>query len=180
MATNQSEVANLDRNLVESTMAEVRRDRPVDVARVRARLQDWKIRVGRLYDFVEGTLGNRFTYDRTEKHRIVEHQVQRAGLGEDQVPVLDILRIEHPSGSPRAKLVPRTLWVIGANGRIELRVLRADKKVKQYYLVDKSLPLSGSEKAEWYLIDPSNVLEPHKLTERLLREVMEHRANAGG
>src|ERR1700674_1669154 len=113
MATNQSEVANLDRNLVESTMAEVRRDRPVDVARVRARLQDWKIRVGRLYDFVEGTLGNRFTYDRTEKHRIVEHQVQRAGLGEDQVPVLDVLRIECAAGTPRAKLVPRTLWVIG-------------------------------------------------------------------
>ena len=179
MAIN-SEVADLDWNLVESTMAEVRRDRPVDVARVRARLQDWKIRVDRLYDFIEGTLGSRFTYDRTEKHRIVEHQVQRAGLGEDQVPVLDVLRIEHPSGVPRAKLVPRTLWVIGANGRIEFRVLGSDSKVTQYYLVDKSLPLSGAEKAGWYLIDPSNVLEPHKLTARLLREVMEHRANAGG
>jgi hypothetical protein len=178
MASIQSPSADKDRNLVRSTMTEARLDRPVDPARVLARLQDWKIRVDRLYDFVESTLGTRFTYDRTEKQRIVEDQVQRAGLGEDQVPVLDVLRIECAAGTPRAKLVPRTLWVIGANGRVELRVLRSPTKLKQYYLVDTSLPLSGSEKAAWHLIDPSNVLEERPLTEQLLREVIEHRADA--
>jgi hypothetical protein len=178
MAANQSEIANVDRYLVESTMAEVRRDRPVDAPRVLARLQDSKIRVERLYDFIESALGNGYLYDRTDKHRIDEDQVQRARLSEDQVPVLSILRIEHPSGTPRAKLVPRSLWIIGANGRVEFRVVGSAKKVKQYYVVDRSLPLSGSEKAAWYLIDPSNVLEEHPLTEQLLREVIEHRCDA--
>jgi hypothetical protein len=180
MGANAFPGANVERKLVDSTIAEVRRDRPVDAARVLARLQDWKIRVDRLYDFFESALGSPFTYDRTDKHRIAEDQVQRAGLVEERVPVVDVLRIEHPSGSPRAKLVPRALWVIGANGRIEFRVLGSDKKVRQYYLVDRSLPLSGSEKAAWYLIDPSNVLDPHPVTERLLREVMGHRADARG
>jgi hypothetical protein len=159
-------------------MADARLDRPVDAAHVRARLQDWKIRVDRLYDFIESVLGTRYNYDRTEKQHIAEEQVQRAGLREDQVPVLDVLCIEHPSGTPRAKLVPRGLWIIGANGRIEFRVLRSDNRLKLYYIVDTSLPLSGAEKAEWHLIDPSNVLEEHPLTEQLLREVIEHRADA--
>lgn len=178
MAPIASPSADKDRILVRSTMADARLDRPVDAARVLARLEDWKIRIDRLYDFVESTLGSRYSYDRTDKQHITEEQVQRAGLREDQVPVLDVLCIEHPSGIPRAKLVPRGLWIIGANGRIEFRVLGSDKRIKLYYIVDTSLPLSGAEKAEWHLIDPSNVLEEHKLTEQLLREVIEHRADA--
>jgi hypothetical protein len=104
--------------------------------------------------------------------------VQRAGLREDQVPVLDVLSIDHSSGTPRAKLVPRGLWIIGANGRLEFRVLGSDQRVKLYYIVDTSLPLSGAEKAEWQLIDRWNILEEHPLTEQLLREVVERRADA--
>jgi hypothetical protein len=180
MAPIASPSADKDRILVRSTMADARLDRPVDAARVLARLEDWKIRIDRLYDFVESVLGTRYTYDRTEKQHIAEEQVQRAGLREDQVPVLDVLCIEHPSGTPRAKLVPRGLWIIGANGRIEFRVLRSDKRLKLYYIVDTSLPLSGAEKAEWELDDPSGPLEHRPVTERLLREVLEPQADARG
>jgi hypothetical protein len=159
-------------------MADARLDRPVDAAHVLARLEDWKTRIDRLYDFVESALGSRYSYDRTEKQLITEEQVHRAGLREDQVPVLDVLSIEHPSGTPRAKLVPGGLWIIGANGRIEFRVLGSDQRVKLYYIVDTSLPLFGAEKAEWQLIDRSDVLEEHPLTEQLLREVVAHRADA--
>jgi hypothetical protein len=58
MGANAFPGVDVERNLVDSTIAEVRRDRPVDAARVLARLQDWKIRVDRLYDFFESALGS--------------------------------------------------------------------------------------------------------------------------
>jgi hypothetical protein len=172
MGPNSSERASNDTELVRSTMAEVRPDRAVDAEHVLARLQDWKERTNRLFNFIENTLGSQFTYDRTGKQRSAEELVQRAGLSEDQVPALDILRIERPPGTLRATIMPRGLWVIGANGRLDLRVLGPANKQIQYFLVDKSQPLSGTENAAWYIIDPSDRLEQRPLTEQVLHEVV--------
>jgi hypothetical protein len=172
MGPNSSERANNDTELVRSTMAEVRPDRAVDAKHVLARLQDWKERTDGLFNFIQNTLGSQFTYDRTAKQRSAEELVQRAGLSENQVPALDILRIERPPGTLRATIMPRGLWVIGANGRLDLRVLEPGNKQTQYFLVDKSQPLSGAENAAWHIIDPSDRLEQRPLTEQVLREIV--------
>ncbi|SRR5216684_317575 len=172
MGPNSSERASNDTELVRSTMAEVRPDRAVDARHVLARLQDWKERTDRLFDFIRNTLGSQFVYDRTGKQRSNEELVQRAGLSEGQVPALDILRIERPPGTVRATIMPRGLWVIGANGRLDLRVLGPGNKQTHYFLVDKSQPLSGPENAAWHIIDPSDRSEQRRLTEQALREVV--------
>jgi hypothetical protein len=159
-------------DLVGATMAEARSDRPADPAHVLARLMDWRERTHNFYDFAQATLGNDFTYDRTGKQRSAEELVQRAGISADQIPALDILRIERPAGTLRAILIPRGLWIIGANGRLDLRVLGPGARQTQYFLVDKSQPLSGAQNAAWYLIGPSDRLEPRPITEQLLREVI--------
>jgi|SRR5438034_3876139 len=164
--------SNDDAELVRSTMAEVRRDRAVDAQHVLTRLQDWKERTDRLFDFIQSTLGSQFTYNRTGKQRSAEELVQRAGLSQEEVPALDILRIERPPGTVRATIVPRGLWIIGANGRLDLRVLRPGNKQIHYFLVDKSQPLSGVENASWHIVDPSDRLEQRPLTEQILSEIV--------
>jgi len=159
-------------DLVGATMAEARSDRPADPAHVLARLTDWRERTHEFYDFVQAALGGDFTYDRAGKQRSAEELVQRAGISADRLPVLDILRIERPAGTLRAIVIPRGLLIIGANGRLELRVLGPDMRQTQYFLVDKSQPLSGAQNAAWYLIGSSDPLEPRPITEKLLREVI--------
>ena len=100
------------------------------------------------------------------------NEFHRAGIAADKIPPLDILRIERPAGTPRAVVIPRGLLIIGANGRLELRVRGPDARPTQYFIVDKSQPLSGAKNAAWYLIDPSDPLEPRPVTNQLLREVI--------
>lgn len=155
-------------DIVGATIDEVRSDRQVDRAHVLARLNDWQKRVQVLFVFIENSLGPEFTYDRTAKQHSREELVQRARLREDEVPALDILRIEKPPGSLRALIVPRGLWVIGANGRLDLRVLFP--KLEQYLIVDRSQPLAGN--ADWYLIPAADRITRHPLTKELIRDVI--------
>ena len=69
-------------------------------------------------------------------------------------------------------ITPRGLWIIGANGRLDLRVLGPQNKQTLDFLVDKSQPLSGVQKAAWYIVDPSDRLKQRPLTEQVLREVI--------
>jgi hypothetical protein len=164
---------NADGDLVRSTMAEVRSDQQIDRTHVLRRLQDWKERTHQLYDFVERTLGGEFTYNRAAKQRSAEEMVRRAGLAPDEVPQLDILRIERPAGTLRATIVPRGLWIIGANGRLDLRVLKRGSSQIQYFLVDKSLPLSGADKAAWHIVEAGDRLHHRPLTDKVLHEVID-------
>jgi hypothetical protein len=92
--------------------------------------------------------------------------VQRAQLSPNQVPPVDILRVEHPDGRLRAIIIPRGLWVIGANGRLDLLVFGPAQK--QLFLIDTSQPLSGPQNAAWHVIDPSDRLAQQPLTDQLL------------
>jgi hypothetical protein len=159
-------------DIVRATIDEVRSDRAVDAAQVRKRLNDWKDRVHRLFDFIERELGADFTFDRTGKHVSQEEMVQRAGLTELDVPPVDILRIERPAGSLRAIVMPRGLWVVGANGRLDLRVLRGELRQDQYFLIDKSRPLSGADNADWYVVPAGDRLAQSPLTAEFVREVI--------
>ena len=90
------------------------------------RLSDWRDRVHKLYDGIESELqGSGFRSDREGKHTSSEELPQRVGLTEIDLPKIDILRIVRPDGTEAAGLFPRGLWIIGANGRIDLRIIPA-------------------------------------------------------
>ncbi|MFL4999495.1 MAG: hypothetical protein ACJ8DY_03820, partial [Xanthobacteraceae bacterium] len=111
------------------------------------RLRDWRDRVHRLYGEIELTLhGTSFQLDREGKHTSAEELTQRIGVTSDEQPKLDILRIVRPGGTNAAIFFPRGLWVIGANGRIDLRIIPTVGQVETYVLVDESQPLSGPAK----------------------------------
>jgi hypothetical protein len=134
------------------------------------RLQDWRHRVHGLYDDVEVKLGPGYVYDRTGKNRSLESRVQRAGLTEDDVPPVDLLRIER-DGKVVAQFWPRMLWMIGGNGRLDLVVSARDHARRFYTLIDQSLPFAN--RSEWRLTRPSDSMASQPFRPERFHELLE-------
>jgi hypothetical protein len=116
--------------------------------RVLNRLQDWQRRVHELYGRVERALeGTSFRVDREGKHTSNEELPQRVGLTPGEQPKLDVLRVVRPDGTNAAIFFPRGLWIIGANGLIDLRIMPSIGGSEMYRLLDHSEPFSIP--AEW-------------------------------
>jgi hypothetical protein len=110
---------------------------------VLSRLTEWRERVHRLYDGIEQALqGHGFRFDREGKHITSDSLVQAAGVGEDEQPKIDILRIVRSDGTNAATFLPRGPWVIGANGRIDLRLSPGAGRNHAFILMDQSGPFS--------------------------------------
>lgn len=148
---------DLPPNVVSDTIAEQADPAGISAERVRARLADWQARVHALYADIERALGSDYTIDRTGKHRSNEELVQLAKIPEAEVPPVDILSIADHSGKVRAIILPRALWIIGANGALQLRLFRLDGRQAIYTLLDGSRPLIPP--ASWVIApysDPSD------------------------
>jgi hypothetical protein len=133
------------------------------------RLRDWQSRVHGLYDRIEQALGSDYSYDRTGKHRSMEERVQQSGLSSDDVPPIDILRIEQ-SGRLVAVIQPRSLWIIGANGRLDLVLTQKTGGRRLFMLYDLSSPME--DRTDWRIVRPSDrlhqpVFDPGRLHELL-------------
>lgn len=108
------------------------------------RLEDWRVRVHALYDGIEQDLkGSGFQFDREGKHTSSEALVQTVGVGPEEQPKIDILRIVRPDGTNAAIFYPRGPWVIGANGRIDLRLSPSVGGTHAFMIVDQSGPFSS-------------------------------------
>lgn len=132
-----------------STSEELANPGSVSRERVLQRLRDWRDRVHKLYDEIERVLqGTSFRLNREGKHISAEELPQRVGVPESEQPKIDILRVVRSDGTNAAVLYPRGLWIIGANGRIDLRITPSVGGSETYMLVDLSEPLAG--RAQWF------------------------------
>lgn len=131
-----------------STSEELANPSGVSREHVLQRLRDWRDRVHSLYDEIERMLqGTSFRANREGKHMSAEELPQKVGIAETEQPTIDILRIIRPDDKNVAILSPRGLWIIGANGRVDLRILPSVGGSETYMLVDVSTPLVG--RAQW-------------------------------
>jgi len=109
-----------------------------------SRLVWWRGRVHGLYDTIEQALqGYGFRFDRKDKHTSSEAPVQVTGVSEEEQPKVDILRILRPDGTEAAVFYPRGPWVIGANGRIDLRLSSSVGRSHAFMLMDQSGPFAS-------------------------------------
>jgi hypothetical protein len=112
------------------------------------RLRDWRDRVHGLYDQIQEALeSTSFKCNREGKYTSAEELPQRVGVPRSEQPQIDILRIVRPDGTNAAVLQPRGLWIIGANGRIDLRIIPATGAGETYMVVDQSPPFTRP--AQW-------------------------------
>lgn len=87
-------------------------------SRVIDRINDWENRIAALYTKIDQWVVKEVSFN-TETQRTVtmsEELMQGFAVPDRELPILDILKNQEPIAS----LVPRGLWVLGANGRMDL------------------------------------------------------------
>jgi hypothetical protein len=93
------------------------------------RVEDWTTRVRSLYDTVAGWLPNEYSSARDRVIGAQEELMSKFNVEAWKLPLLDIIK----GGEIVMTFVPRGLFIIGANGRIDIQ------RPKQIYiLVDRS------------------------------------------
>ena len=131
-------------NVTRSSSEELADPNAVTREDVLRRLEDWRVRVHALYDHIEQVLkGRGFKFDREGKHTSSETLVQTAGVRPEEQPKIDILHIVRTDGTNAAIFYPRSPWVIGANGRIDLRLSPTVGGSHSYMIMDQSGPFSS-------------------------------------
>jgi hypothetical protein len=155
-------------NVVSETIAETR-EKPTRELTLR-RLRDWRRRVHALYDRIEDALGPDFVYHRDLKYHSSEERVQESGLGPEDVPAIDILEIER-SGRKVAVIQPRGLWIIGANGWLDLVLSPSTGGRSLLMLIDLSSPTEHD--SDWRIVRPSDRLRQPVFEPERLRDLIE-------
>ncbi|MFI5015623.1 MAG: hypothetical protein ACHQAY_25080 [Hyphomicrobiales bacterium] len=83
---------------------------------VKRRVDDWVQRVKGLYSRIESWLPSGWDAEQGRSTRMHAELMRQVKLGPRSLPLLDIFR----DRVRRATIEPRGLWIIGANGRLDL------------------------------------------------------------
>jgi hypothetical protein len=105
---------------------------------VEARVDDWERRIVQLYSLVDAWLPVGWTSRSNRTTRMLEEPMREVDLPPRELPVLDLLEM----GESVAAIKPRVLWIVGANGRLDLT--------------------HGAE--HWFITDAAENFEPSRWT----------------
>jgi hypothetical protein len=83
---------------------------------VSKRVDDWLIRLGKLYAQIESWLPPDWKVGQRRQMELDEDMMRRYGVGPREMPVFDLVAVDGRA----ATLEPRGLWIIGYNGRVDL------------------------------------------------------------
>ncbi|MCP4109645.1 MAG: hypothetical protein GY749_29680 [Desulfobacteraceae bacterium] len=118
----------------------------IDKPFIEGKVKDWKQRLDSLYSLVEKSLtGMQNVECRQTKHMTMyEELMQKFEISPEKIPILDVYKDKNVI----ATFKPVGLWVIGANGRIDILT-----KSGAFILVDKA---ENGENSEWKVFSPKN------------------------
>ncbi|MDE0447884.1 MAG: hypothetical protein OXH96_14570 [Spirochaetaceae bacterium] len=112
-------------------------DEQIDVHHIRRRVEDWVNRLRTLYAMIGGWLPEGWTAREGVPVRMYEELMREFDVEPKQVPTFELV---HQTGDV-ATLEPRALWVIGCNGRVDLR-----RNNRRFLIVDLA---DSFERADW-------------------------------
>lgn len=120
---------------------------------VQERLRDWRRRLDALFARIEGWVQqtrNRWSVQRGAVRQRHEQMMRDVGVAPRELPTL-VIQCDRSN----IEFVPSCLWIIGANGRVDISVGGTP-----YTLVD--MGGKGGQPSDWQLVnrDPKIVLEP--------------------
>lgn len=127
---------------------------------VARRVDDWVRRLKALYGLFESWLPPGWTARRGRTVTMHEELMQKLSIGPRQVPTLDL----EQNGTVRASVQPRALWVIGTNGRVDLRTPKG-----AFHIVDMA---EHFEPPEWQVIPAIGRPKPRPLSREWLQSVL--------
>ncbi len=134
--------------------------REIEKAHVERRVEEWAERIDALYRQIEGWLAEGWTARRVGKVHMHEQLMQKFGLPARDLAVLEL----YHNGEPSARVEPRGLWIIGANGRLDLF-----HGSDQYVIVDSA---ENFEPPDWRIASLSDRGDARPLSRETLNAVL--------
>jgi hypothetical protein len=134
--------------------------REIDKAHVVKRVEDWADRVDVLYRRIEDWLPSGWTARRVGTVRMHEELMQRFGVPARDLPVLELSH----NGKPSARIEPRGLWIIGANGRLDFF------RGSDHYVINDSA--ENFEQPDWQIAPLSDRRNSQALSREALIAVL--------
>ena len=90
----------------------------IDALHVRRRVGNWETRLTALFDAIKGWLPEGWEAREGDPVVMDEELMRKFGVAEKRIPTLELRDHE----GHFAKFVPRGLWIIGSNGRVDLKL----------------------------------------------------------
>ena len=115
---------------VEGSMGTVLEDvtsETIDAEHIRRRVDDWEERLGGLFAAIGGWLPDGWEARAGAPVVMHEELMRKFGVEAKRIPTLEL----EDRASHVARLVPRGLWIIGTNGRVDLK-----RDGRHYLIVD--------------------------------------------
>ncbi len=116
-----------ERNGLMGTVLEDVTSETIDAEHIRRRVDDWERRLGGLFAAVGGWLPDGWEAHQGTPVVMEEPLMRKFGVTAKPMPTLEL----QDSAGHVVKLVPRGLWIIGSNGRVDLK-----QNGRRYLIVD--------------------------------------------
>ena len=135
-------------------------DHTIDRAYVERRLDDWRRRIDGLYGDIEAWLPADWSMAAGGEVPIHEDLMLRFDVAQQTLPMKTLLR----SGQNVGRIEPRGLWIIGANGRVDIKLPNA-----HYLVVDRS---ESFEESNWQVASITARRDQSRLTRDSLTRIL--------
>ena len=134
--------------------------REIDKDHVVRRVDDWVGRIDRLYRQIEEWLSSGWTASRVGAVRMHEEIMQKFDVPARNLPVMEL----SCNGKAFARIEPRSLWIIGADGRLDMFVGPVHDVI-----IDSA---ENFEPADWQIAPLSDRRNLRPLNRQTLSEVL--------
>ncbi len=132
----------------------------IDAEHIARRVEDWSQRVANFYATIGGWLPDGWQAREGKPVFMHEELMRKSGIGRKEMPTLVLVgRAENV-----ARLEPRGLWIIGSNGRIDLK-----RDGRRYLIVDMA---ENFEVPEWRVAPAERRCDREAVTDNWLRRVL--------
>jgi hypothetical protein len=132
----------------------------IDQTHIQRRLKDWMDRIDALYQQIESWLPSGWTAQKTGTITMHEELMRKFHVPAQKLPVLQL----YDHGTPSVRIEPRGLWIIGANGRLDLL------KGSDHYVVVDTAENFGSP--DWHIAPLSDRRKSQKFDAQSLNAVL--------
>lgn len=133
----------------------------IDAEHVRRRVEDWEARLNGLYAMIGEWLPDGWEARRGASMLMHEKMMHVFGVEATRIPTLEL----HGRSGRVVRLVPRALWIIGANGRVDLKCDDG-----RYIMIDTA---DNFEKPRWEVSPADRRSEREAVTRDWLRRVLQ-------
>ena len=132
----------------------------IDAKHVERRVDDWEERLGGLFAAIGDWLPDGWEARRGAPVRMHEKMMREFGVAARQMPTLEL----HGRTGEVVRLKPDVLWIIGNNGRIDVK-----RDGRRYLIVDAA---ENFEEPDWQAAPADNRCDREAVTPDWLRRIL--------